>query len=151
MFLGLSVVCSCSKEEVPNSDPQPDVNTGDLPMGDAYITDSAYLTANRLKVYNFVYPSVDPYGEPVMLSGSITMGDDVSRDAAANGLVLYNHFTVYRADQCPSRGELSIQLDKSGIKVAQYMTELSSKEMLQRQLHKSLEAARQRWENCQED
>ncbi len=26
-----------------------------------------------------------------------------------------------------------------------------SKELLQRQLHKGLEAARQRWENCQED
>lgn len=44
-----------------------------------------------------------------------------------------------------------LQLDKSGIKVAQYMTELPSKELLQRQLHKGLEAARQRWENCTED
>lgn len=44
-----------------------------------------------------------------------------------------------------------LQLDKSGIKVAQYMTELPSKELLQRQLHKGLEAARQRWENYQEN
>jgi len=44
-----------------------------------------------------------------------------------------------------------LQLDKSGIKVAQYLTELPSKELLQRQLHKGLEAARQRWENCTED
>ena len=44
-----------------------------------------------------------------------------------------------------------LQLDKSGIKVAQYMTELPSKELLQCQLHKGLEAARQRWENCPED
>lgn len=44
-----------------------------------------------------------------------------------------------------------LQLDKSGIKVAQYMTELPSKELLQRQLHKGLEAARQRWENRPED
>ena len=40
-----------------------------------------------------------------------------------------------------------LQLDKSGIKVAQYMTELPSKELLQRQIHKGLEVARQRWEN----
>ena len=40
-----------------------------------------------------------------------------------------------------------LQLDKSGIKVAQYMTELPSKELLQRQIHKGLEAAHQRWEN----
>ena len=44
-----------------------------------------------------------------------------------------------------------LQLDKSGIKVAQYMTELPSKELLQRQLHKGLEAARQRWENLTEN
>ena len=40
-----------------------------------------------------------------------------------------------------------LQLDKSGIKVAQYMTELPSKELLQRQLHKGLEAACHRWED----
>jgi predicted nuclease of restriction endonuclease-like (RecB) superfamily len=44
-----------------------------------------------------------------------------------------------------------LQLDKSGIKVAQYMTELPSKELLQRQLHKGLEAARRCRENCPED
>ena len=37
-----------------------------------------------------------------------------------------------------------LQLDNSGIKVAQYMTELPSKELLQRQIHKVLESARQR-------
>lgn len=40
---------------------------------------------------------------------------------------------------------------KIASKVAQYMTELPSKELLQRQLHKGLEAARQRWENCLEE
>lgn len=38
-----------------------------------------------------------------------------------------------------------LQLDKSGIKVAQYMTELPPKEILQRQLRKGLEAACERW------
>ena len=40
-----------------------------------------------------------------------------------------------------------LQLDKSGIKVAQYLTELPSKELLQQQLQKGLQAARERWEN----
>ncbi len=35
-------------------------------------------------------------------------------------------------------------------KMSQYLTELPSKELLQRQIHKGLEAARQRWENCPE-
>lgn len=50
---------------------------------------------------------------------------------------------------CTEGGEEQIellQLDKSGIKVAQYMTELPSKKLLQHQLQKSLESARARWE-----
>ena len=81
----------------------------DLPLGAAYVTDSTYDASSHMKVYNFVYPSVDPAGEPIMLSGTITLGDDVSRQTPAKGLILYNHFTIYRADQCPSRGELSTQ------------------------------------------
>lgn len=93
---------SCSKEE--EVTPQ-----HDLPLGAAYVTDSTYDASSHMKVYNFVYPSVDPAGEPIMLSGTITLGDDVSRQTPAKGLILYNHFTIYRADQCPSRGELSTQ------------------------------------------
>ena len=36
-----------------------------------------------------------------------------------------------------------LQLDKTGIRVAQYLTELPSKEVLQRQLQKSIEAAKE--------
>jgi len=36
-----------------------------------------------------------------------------------------------------------LQLDKSGIRVAQYLTELPSKEVLLRQLQKSLAAAKE--------
>ena len=51
---------------------------------------------------------------------------------------------------CTEGGEEQIellQLDKSGIKVAQYMTELPPKEVLQRQLQKSLMAAKARLDN----
>ena len=44
-----------------------------------------------------------------------------------------------------------LQLDKSGIKVAKYLTELPSREVLQRQIQKSLEAAKARFENFIED
>ena len=40
-----------------------------------------------------------------------------------------------------------LQLDKAGIKVAKYLTELPSREVLQRQIQKSLEAAKARFEN----
>ena len=45
-----------------------------------------------------------------------------------------------------------LQLDKSGIKVAQYLTELPPREVLQRQIQKSLEAAKLRRDNyCEEE
>ncbi len=40
-----------------------------------------------------------------------------------------------------------LQLDKSGIKVAQYMTELPPRDVLMRQIQKSLEAVKARFEN----
>lgn len=40
-----------------------------------------------------------------------------------------------------------LQLDQSGIKVAQYMTELPPRDVLMRQIQKSLEAAKARFEN----
>ena len=51
---------------------------------------------------------------------------------------------------CTEGGEEQIellQLDKSGIKIAQYMTELPPRDVLMRQIQKSLEAARERIEN----
>jgi predicted nuclease of restriction endonuclease-like (RecB) superfamily len=39
-----------------------------------------------------------------------------------------------------------LQLDKSGIKVAEYMTELPNRELLEQKLHKAVELARQRLE-----
>jgi len=44
-----------------------------------------------------------------------------------------------------------LQLDKAGIKVAQYMTELPSREVLQHQIQKSLEIAKARFENYIEE
>ncbi len=87
----------------------------------AHITDSTYYPNNHFTAYNFVYPSKDPYGHPVMLSGTITFSDAVKDSAFAEGLLLYNHYTVYRADQCPSRGNLTVQktfLQKSLITIS---------------------------------
>ena len=44
-----------------------------------------------------------------------------------------------------------LQLDKAGVKVAKYMTELPPREVLQRQIQKSLEAAKARFENYIEE
>jgi predicted nuclease of restriction endonuclease-like (RecB) superfamily len=55
---------------------------------------------------------------------------------------------------CTEGGEEQIellQLDKAGIKVAQYMTELPPREVLIRQVQKSLEAAKARFDNFIEE
>jgi len=39
-----------------------------------------------------------------------------------------------------------LQLDKSGIKVSEYMTELPKRELLEQKLHKAVELARERLE-----
>ena len=107
VLLYASVLISCSKENEPVQ--QTGQEDNNLPMGEAYVIDSSYIASSHMKVYNFAYPSVDPAGNPIMLSATISMGDEVSRDSHARGMLLYNHFTIYRADQCPSRGELSMQ------------------------------------------
>ena len=40
-----------------------------------------------------------------------------------------------------------LQLDKAGIKVAQYLTELPPRHVLMQQIHKSIEAAKARFAN----
>ncbi len=95
------LVAACTKDPTPSPSDSHD--------GEAYITDSVRYAADHMTVYDFVYPSTDPYGNPIMLSGTITLGDSVTRGHPAKGLMLYNHFTVYRADQCPTRGDLGIQ------------------------------------------
>ena len=58
----------------------------------------------KATVYNFEYPSVDPYGNPVTLSGSIIVGDEIdANNKKAAGTVLYNHFTIFQKDECPTR------------------------------------------------
>ena len=55
--------------------------------------------------YVFNYPSVDPFGNPCTLSGTITVDKSlITDDKPYNGILLYNHFTIYATTQAPSRG-----------------------------------------------
>jgi hypothetical protein len=44
-----------------------------------------------------------------------------------------------------------LQLNKSGIKIAEYMTELPSKKILQQKLHQAIESSKKYMENNIED
>ena len=98
-LLIVGMMVSCAKDE---DGQQPT----EMTVGEAYITDTVRYESDHMTAYNFVYPSKDPYGEAVMLSGTITIGDNVKAARYAKAMLLYNHFTVYRADQCPSKGGL---------------------------------------------
>ena len=55
--------------------------------------------------YVFNYPSVDPFGNPCTLSGTITVDKSmIEEDKPFNGILLFNHFTIYATTQAPSRG-----------------------------------------------
>jgi pimeloyl-ACP methyl ester carboxylesterase len=55
--------------------------------------------------YVFNYPSIDPYGKPCTLSGTITVNKALlSENKPFNGILLFNHFTIYATTQAPSRG-----------------------------------------------
>jgi len=102
LFTCLLVLSSCFRHE--------NIITGKQPVRDVAFTDTVkYPTAPSLINYNFQYPSTDPFGKPVMLSGTISMSPQITKDKPARGIILYNHYTVYRSQDCPSRGYLDLQ------------------------------------------
>jgi len=57
--------------------------------------------------YVFNYPSIDPFGNPCTLSGTITVDKSlITDDVPYNGILLFNHFTIYATTQAPSRGAI---------------------------------------------
>ena len=55
--------------------------------------------------YVFNYPSIDPFGNPCTLSGTITVDKRIlAKDEPFRGIMLFNHFTIYATTQAPSRG-----------------------------------------------
>ena len=74
----------------------------------ACITDSIPVAiAPSLMNYVFHYPSSDPFGNPCTLSGTITVNKSLMEDDEPyNGILLFNHFTIYATSQAPSRGAI---------------------------------------------
>lgn len=51
----------------------------------ARVTATKYYPGDKMTAYNIEYPSRDPFGNPVTLSGAITVGDEI-KDGAAREL-----------------------------------------------------------------
>ena len=83
----------------------------------ACITDSIpVLFFSDLMNYVFEYPSVDPWGNPCTLSGVISVNKSlIEKDRPFNGIMLYNHFTIYETTQTPSRGAVEFPTGAAGL------------------------------------
>ena len=54
---------------------------------------------------NYFYPSTDPFGEPISLSGTIIIPDEIwNGEKSSEGIMLFNHYTVFHRDEAPTRG-----------------------------------------------
>jgi pimeloyl-ACP methyl ester carboxylesterase len=79
----------------------------------ACITEETPIEILSIKCTNYVfnYPSVDPFGNPCTLSGTITVNQKLrEEDKPYNGIMLYNHFTIYETTQAPSRGAIEFPM-----------------------------------------
>lgn len=63
-------------------------------------------TTATMNAWTIIYPSKDPYGNAIMLSAVISVSTAINADNPAKALVLYNHATINKATECPSRGSL---------------------------------------------
>lgn len=112
---------SCSdndekSEDILVIDPVVEPEEPELPA--ASFTDTIRYDKENATAYNIEYPSLDPYGNPATLSGTIVIGDEIESDKRhARGMVLYNHFTVFQRDQCPSKGDVGIIIKVAGSKM----------------------------------
>jgi len=62
---------------------------------------------------NYVYPSTDPFGEAITLSGTMLIPSEIwSGEAKSEGILMMNHYTKFHRDEAPtiSNGELENML-----------------------------------------
>ena len=70
------------------------------------------IDRNIMKL-NYVYPSTDRFGEPVTLSGTILIPEEIwNGEARSEGIMMVNHYTKFHRDEAPtiSNGELENML-----------------------------------------
>ena len=72
MWCGALMFTSCSADDAPDeAEPQEEIVP--VPVPTPRVISKHYVEKSKMTVYNIEYPSTDPFGNPVMLSGTITM------------------------------------------------------------------------------
>lgn len=68
------------------------------------------LGSRDTKCINFVYPSVDPRGNAISLSGTIIIPNNIyNGEDKSDGILLYNHYTIADKTEAPSKGTFSVE------------------------------------------
>lgn len=63
-----------------------------------------------VKCINYVYPSVDPRGEAITLSGTILIPNNIyDGEAQSDGILWYNHYTIANKNEAPGKGTFSLE------------------------------------------
>ncbi len=69
-----------------------------------------HLYSRPMHRINYVYPSTDPFGNPITLSGIISMPRTIYCGAAkSEGILLFNHYTIFNKDEAPTKGYAQLE------------------------------------------
>lgn len=59
---------------------------------------------------NFVYPTTDPWGKPISMSGIIVIPQNIyQKKDASEGVLLFNHFTIFNKEEAPTYGYFQLE------------------------------------------
>ncbi len=59
---------------------------------------------------NFLYPTVDPYGDPITMSGTINIPMEIMRnEVESEGILLFNHYTYFSRKEAPTLSDGEIE------------------------------------------
>ncbi|MBR5102797.1 MAG: hypothetical protein IK092_06700, partial [Muribaculaceae bacterium] len=63
-----------------------------------------------VREFFFLYPTVDPQGDSITMSGRIIIPTNIlNGEAPSQGLILMNHYTIFSRDQAPSTGFTTLE------------------------------------------
>ncbi len=63
------------------------------------------LGTRPVRQYNFLYPTVDPQGDSITMSGRIVIPKNIlDGEAPSQGILLFNHYTIFNRIEAPTEG-----------------------------------------------
>lgn len=68
------------------------------------------LGSREVRQYNFLYPTVDPQGDSITMSGCIVIPRDIlDGSKKSEGILLFNHYTIFNKNEAPTTGYSTLE------------------------------------------